>query len=194
VKTVSALTGFSLTIIVAAFLVLNPAGSAATAKGYKRDVVKYITPDVVLTDQDGEDHSLPALLDSDRPVLLNFIYATCTTICPVLSAGFANFQRKLGDESNDVYLVSFTIDPEHDSPEVMKDYLERYRAKPGWDFLTGSRPDINGVMKAFDAYVSNKMNHYPLIFLKAPGAGSWVRLDGLMGTSELIEEYRQLKP
>jgi len=180
--------------VIAALLaqVLLPA-PVAKAKGYKRDVVEYTIPDVVLTSQDGEDLPLPALLKKNKPVMVNFIYATCTTICPVLSAGFANFQRKLGDEAEDVYLVSFTIDPEYDSPEVMKEYLERYRAKPGWDFLTGSRRDIDSVMKAFDAYVSNKMNHFPLIFLKAPGADSWVRLDGLMGTSELIEEYRKLK-
>jgi protein SCO1/2 len=182
-----------MTAVLAPVLLLAPAATAAKEEGYKRDVVKYTIPDVVLTSQDGEDFSLPALLEKDKPVMVNFIYATCTTICPVLSAGFANFQRKLGEEAEDVYLVSFTIDPEYDSPEVMKEYLERYRARPGWDFLTGSRQDIDSVMKAFDAYVSNKMNHFPLIFLKAPGSVSWVRLDGLMGTSELIEEYRKLR-
>jgi protein SCO1/2 len=185
--------GIVMAAVLVPALLLALAAKVAMAEGYKRDVVKYKVPEVVLTSQDGEDLSLPALLEKDKPVMVNFIYATCTTICPVLSAGFANFQRKLGDESEDVYLASITIDPEYDSPEVMKEYLERYRARPGWDFLTGSREDIDSVMKAFDAYVSNKMNHYPLIFLKAPGSGSWVRLDGLMGTSELIAEYRKLR-
>ena len=47
-------------------------------------------------------------------------------------------------------------------------------------------------MKAFDAYVVNKMNHYPMTILRAPGSDEWVRIDGLLGASDLMEEYRQL--
>ena len=74
----------------------------------------------------------------------------------------------------------------------MRKYLERYRAKPGWDFLTGTREDINRVMRAFDAYVPNKMAHYPLTLLHAPQAERWVRIYGLIGGSELMDEYRKL--
>jgi protein SCO1/2 len=89
--------------------------------------------------------------------------------------------------------VSITIDPEHDSPEVMREYLKRYRAKPGWDFLTGSRADIDRVMHAFDAYVPNKMSHYPLTLLRGPGEGRWIRIYGLIGTSDLLDEYQKLR-
>jgi len=175
-----------------ALLVSLPAREAA-AENYKRDVIRYEVPDVVLLSQQGEKVPLREYFDGDKPILLNFIYATCTTICPVLAAGFVNFQRKLGEEAVQAQLVSVSIDPEHDSPEVMHDYLGRYGAGASWDFLTGTREDIDKVMHAFDAYVSNKMNHMPLTFLKAPGSVEWVRLDGLMGTAELIGEYRKLK-
>jgi len=159
---------------------------------YKRTVETYTLPDVVLVSQTGARTRLPALVDTDKPILLNFAFSTCTTICPVMSAGFANLQRKLGPEAAGVRLISISIDPENDTPETLKSYLERYGAKPGWDFYTGRRDDILAVMKAFNAAVSDKMQHQPLTFLKAPGDPRWVRIYGLVGTSDLLSEYRQV--
>lgn len=159
---------------------------------YKRTVESYTIPDVALVSQTGAKPRLPALVNTDKPVLLNFAFSSCTTICPVMSAGFANLQRKLGPQAANVRLVSISIDPENDSPEVLKSYLERYGAKPGWDFYTGRREDIRSVMKAFNALVDDKMQHQPLIFLKGPGDTRWVRISGLVGTSDLLSEYRQV--
>lgn len=156
---------------------------------YKRSIEKYNIPDVVLINQDGKKVRLQSLLNSDVPVIVDFIYGTCTTICPVLSAGFVNLQRKLDADNQKVRLISITIDPENDSPKVMKEYLKRYRAKPGWDFLTGSRADIDTVMRAFNAYIPDKMSHYPLNMIRMPKGGNWVRLFGLMSTKEFMNEY-----
>ena len=128
------------------------------------------------------------MLLGDRPVYVEFIFATCTTICPVLSAGFASMQRKLGGGHDQVSLVSITIDPEHDGPEELRSYLDRYGAKSGWDFLTGTRQDIDRVEKAFDAYVADKMSHQPLTFVHGPGRDQWVRIDGFAGSRDLMEE------
>jgi len=159
---------------------------------FKRTVEKYTPPDVTLVNQDGKKVKLLSLINSGKPVMLDFIYGTCTTICPVLSAGFTNLQSKLGQDSAKIQLISITIDPEYDTPAVMKDYLKRFRAKPGWDFLTGSREDIDRVMRAFNAYVPNKMSHYPLTLLKVPGSDQWVRIYGLVSTSVLMNEYRMI--
>ena len=121
------------------------------------------------------------LYSSNKPVIMDFIFGTCTTICPILSTSFVNLQNKLGAASQSVHLVSITIDPENDSPRVMKEYLTRYRAKPGWDFLTGSRSDIDKVMTAFNAYIPNKMSHMPLTLIHSPGDGQMdqdLRADG----------------
>ncbi len=159
---------------------------------YKTKIADYQIPDVTLINQDGKKISLKSLLNGEKPVLLDFIYATCTTICPILSVGFSHFQVKLGPEADKVQLVSISIDPDNDTPEIMKKYLERYKSQPGWDFLTGKRRDIIQVMKAFDAYVVNKMNHYPMTIFHAPGSQEWVRIDGLLGVKDLINEYQKL--
>lgn len=161
----------------------------ASSPEYKRTVERYVIPDVTLVNQDGKRVKFASLVNCGKPVVIDFIYGTCTTICPVLSAGYSNFQRKLGDQSQDVQLVSISIDPEHDGPSVMKKYLSNYRARPGWDFLTGSRQDIDSVMRAFNAYVPNKMSHYPIMFIKSPEEEKWVRIYGLIGTADFIREY-----
>jgi protein SCO1/2 len=90
-----------------------------------------------------------------------------------------------------VHLVSISIDPENDTPKVLMEYLKRYRAKPGWDFLTGSRADIDKVMYAFNAYIPNKMSHYPLTLIRTPSDGKWIRIFGLLSSSEFLEETRK---
>lgn len=171
---------------------LANAGSARAAAGYERKVVQYKIPDVVLVNQDGESIALTGILNSGKPVILDFIYGTCTTICPVLSIGFSHFQKKLGADVEKVQLISISIDPDNDTPMVMKEYLERYDAQPGWDFFSGKREDIFRVMEAFDAYVTNKMDHAPLTFLHAPGADKWIRINELLSTADLMNEYRLL--
>lgn len=181
-----------MSCLIVMLALLNTGAQSHAAAKYQRTVENYQIPDVTLTNQDGEDVKLTDLVNQNQPVLIDFIYATCTTICPVLSAGYSHLQRKLGDHSETVKLLSFSIDPEHDRPQVLTEYLQRYQAKPGWDFLTGSRKDIETVMHAFDAYVSNKMSHYPLTLIKVPGKEQWVRLYGLVGTKALTKEIEQL--
>jgi len=163
-------------------------GWAADNPRFTRDEVKVDPPDVTLIDQDGDRVKFRELLLSDKPVFVDFIYATCTTICPVLSAGYTSIQRKLGADLDRVTLVSITIDPENDGPEELTTYLERYRAKPGWEFLTGTRADIDAVMRAFDAWIPDKMSHRPLLYIRTPADGSWVKLYGFAGSADLMAE------
>ncbi|MEI7815723.1 MAG: SCO family protein [Desulfuromonadales bacterium] len=159
---------------------------------YKRTIENYSMPDVVLVNQNGAKVRFKELMQSNKPIIVDFIFGTCTTICPVLSAGFVNLQNKIGSDSKKVHLVSISIDPENDTPMVMNEYLKRYKAKPGWDFLTGSRKDIDTVMKAFNAYIPNKMSHYPLTLMRPSGDNKWIRIFGLMSSLEFISEYQKM--
>ena len=172
-----------------ALLLTNQAGAAD--RKYQKSVENYTMPDVVLVNQKGEKVPFKRYIETDQPVVLDFIYGTCTTICPVLSANYINLQKKLGPDAARARLVSITIDPEHDTPHVMQEYLKRYRARPGWDFLTGNRADIDRVMKAFNAYIPNKMSHYQLILIRSPRDGKWTRIKELISSADLLEEYRR---
>lgn len=184
-------TGGALCLLIMLSLTLLPVCAGAADKPYKRTVERYQMPEVILINQEGKKVRFNTLLESERPVVVDFIYGTCTTICPVLSASFLNLQNRLGANSQKVHLVSISIDPENDTPKVMREYLKRYRAKPGWDFFTGSRTDIDAVMKAFDAYIPNKMSHYAVTFIHMPNSTSWIRINGITSTSEFIEEIKK---
>jgi protein SCO1/2 len=159
-------------------------------KGFVRSEHNYAIPDVLLKDQNGKSVSLPEILtDSDRPVMLNFIFTTCTTICPVLSASFSQFQEALGDEADEVRMVSISIDPEYDTPEKLRDYAKRFHAGDNWVFYTGNLPDIVAVQKAFDVYRGDKMNHPPVSFMRARPDAPWIRIEGFASIEDLMHEY-----
>ncbi len=165
----------------------------AAAPPYTTAEITVALPDVALIDQDAQVVKLHELVEGREVVMVDFIFGTCTTICPILSAGFSNLQRRMGSGPGGPTLISVSIDPEHDSPEIMTTYLKRYRAQPGWSFLTGDRDDIDTVMRAFDAYIPNKMSHQPITFIKATAPNQWVRIDGLVSTADLIAELEKIR-
>lgn len=159
--------------------------------GYKSSMHSYTVPELVLIDMNSNKVSLPDALGNEGPVILNFIFTTCTTICPVLSATFSHVQRELGSEAKNMRMISITIDPEQDTPQRLKDYAGRFKAGSDWQFLTGSIDDIIATQKAFDAYRGDKMNHIPLTFIRSSADGPWVRLEGFTSAAEVVAEYRQ---
>lgn len=160
--------------------------------GYKSSIHHYTIPDLVVIDMNNNKVSLPEALGDDGPVILNFIFTTCTTICPVLSATFSQVQRELGDEAKNLRMISITIDPEQDTPERLKEYAARFKAGADWHFLTGSIENIIATQKAFDAYRGDKMNHIPLTFVRSTADGQWLRLEGFTSAAEVVAEYRQI--
>lgn len=182
--------------IFSLFLLILPAAfqmPVSAAEGdHKKSADKYECPDVTLLNQDREEINLRKLVNGDKPVMLEFVFTSCQTICPIMSAGFSTFQEKMGEKAGEVRLVSISIDPQHDTPERMKKYLAKYGARTGWDFFTGEKPDIDSVTTAFKARTSDKMEHRPLTFLRAPSDEAWVRLEGLLSGSDLMKEYREL--
>ncbi len=192
--------GIPVIIFMAVFAVTNVSGGmdhsahrAMMDKSQKRSVETYTLPPVRLVNQDGVEMALSGFLDSNKFLVVDFIFTTCTTICPVLSAGLVSFHKRLGEEAKNVKLISISIDPEHDKPDVLNAYSWKYNMKPEHILLTGSRQDINVVMNAFDAVMPNKMTHYPLTFFRAPESQEWVRVFGMMSAPDLMKEYENLK-
>ena len=103
-------------------------------------------PNVELVTQDGETVRFFDDLIKDRIVAINFIYTTCPDSCPLETAQLLQVQKLLGERlGQDIFFYSISIDPEVDTPEVLKEYKERYRAR--WTFLTGAEADITLLRK-----------------------------------------------
>jgi protein SCO1/2 len=154
--------------------------------------VDYKLPDVRLVRDDGKSVTLAEELSDGRPVVLNFIYTTCNTICPVMSQTFAQLQRKLGDEAGKVHMVSISIDPEYDTPARLAEYSKRFGAGAQWHFYTGTAQDSVAAQRAFDAFRGDKMSHTPVTFLRPASGSRWVRVDGFATSDELAAKVREL--
>ena len=165
---------------------------ARTMKRATRSTATYTLPRVDLVRDDGKAVSLASVLDDGRPVVLDFIFTTCTTICPVLSENFALLQKKLGAQADQVHLVSISIDPEQDTPERLSEYARRFHAGPAWRFYTGTTQASISVQRAFEAYRGDKMDHTPATFLRAAPGRPWVRIDGFATSDELAREFHEL--
>ncbi len=163
---------------------------------YARSSSAYRLPDVKLLDSDGRDVPVGTVFDHDGPLLLQFIFTTCPTICPSMTATFSSFAERLDErERGRVRLVSITIDPENDRPELLRGFARKLGAGPGWRFYTGRRDDVAAVQKAFDAFRPSKMAHEPLTLIRPRRGADWVRLNGLIGVEDLLAEYRSaVKP
>jgi protein SCO1/2 len=110
-------------------------------------------PDFTLTKQDGKRLALKDL--RGKVLAITFIFASCADTCPMLTAKMAGLQKRLGsDFASKVYFVSISVDPEQDTPEVLKRYAEAYKANTaGWAFLTGTQGEIREVAKRYGIYV-----------------------------------------
>lgn len=165
---------------------------AVSDRTYRRHLGEYRLPDVPLTRADGTRITSGEALASTGPVMLNFIFTSCSSICPILSATFAQVGTLLEDEVPQLRFVSISIDPEQDTPAVLRRYAQRYGADGRWQFFTGSRDDIIALQRAFDALRGNKTGHRPLTFLRRDPTGPWLRIEGFPKAEELAGEYRAL--
>ena len=136
--------------LVAIALILATSGCAREAAGdYPASNTNNCLPDVSLIDQHGQAISLASL--KGKPVLIDFIYTSCASTCPVLTSKIAAVARELGPALGaNVTIVSITLDPEHDTPAQLASYAKSQGANSNsWRFLTGKPADIDQVLAAF---------------------------------------------
>ncbi len=145
-------------------------------------------PNVPLVTQDGKTVRFYDDLIKDKKVLIDFIYARCENACPLQTAKLAQVQKSLGSRvGRDIFIYSITLDPEHDTPEVLKAYAERYRAGPGWLFLTGKRADIDSVRFKLGER-GEKEGHGNSVRVGDVAKGLWMRLPLTADKDYLVTE------
>lgn len=151
-------------------------------------VQKMNIPDVELLDQDGRKIHFYTDLIKGQTVAINFIFTTCTTICPPLGATFARVQRELGDKTGrDVRFISISVDPATDTPERLKAWGAKFHAGPGWTFVTGDKPQVDELLRALGASSARREDHSPTVLIGNDTQGTWTRTYGLAKSSQLVE-------
>jgi protein SCO1/2 len=149
--------------------------------------LKLRIPDTTVYDQHGRRLNFYSDLVKGKTVAINFIFTTCTTICPPLTATFRRVQQTLGERvGRDIQLISISVDPTTDVPERLKAFSAKFNAAPGWSFVTGNKQEIDNLLSALGGYAPDKNDHTPLILVGNDTTGSWTRTYGLSPASQLV--------
>lgn len=149
---------------------------AVPAADVEEKARRYFT-DLPVVTQDGEELRFFSDVLKDRVVLVSLFYTNCTGMCPINNAKLAEVQDLLGDRlGRNIFLVSVTLDPENDTPEVLKDYASKFEAKKGWIFLTGKKDDLKKITYRLGQTSPQIATHNPLFMLGNVGAAHWSKL------------------
>jgi protein SCO1/2 len=146
-----------------------------------------------LVDQDGREVRFVSDVIGDNIVVMDFVYTTCTTVCPVLSALFRQVQGKLGDRlGDDVVMVSVTVDPVRDTPQRLKAYSAKHQAGEAWYWLTGDKPAVEDVLTGVGAYSASFEDHPSMVLVGDGRTGEWKRLFGFPSPDRILELVDEL--
>jgi len=162
-----------------------PAPAAGTAAA-ESPAHKYFG-DVKLVNQDGQEVRLYTDLMQGKTVVINAMFATCTGACPVMSGTMAKIQDHLGDRvGKDVRLISITVDPVNDTPAKLKEYANRFHAKPGWQLLTGSKENVEAALRKLGQWTEDPSNHQTLFLIGNDRTGLWKKAFALAKPEEVL--------
>jgi protein SCO1/2 len=148
-----------LALAALAFLMLMPLRDAPQSAATEQALPKIApAPEFTLTSQDGAQVSLADL--RGKVVAVTFIFTRCTATCPVLTPMMSFVQDRLGsDFGAKIAFVSITVDPERDTPDVLKEYALAFGADlAGWSFLTGTPVAIRDVVRSYGVFAEKNAN------------------------------------
>jgi len=143
-------------------------------------VASVSVPDVEVVTQDGKKALFRRDLVAGRPVVVDFIYTTCTAICSPMTANLREVQKLLGADAAKVTFISITVDPKTDTPRVLKDFAARFGIDDrNWIFVTAKPTALAKLQKGFAVSMARKQDHTPLVIVGNDATGRWVRKFGM---------------
>jgi protein SCO1/2 len=161
----------------------EPAASARV----RSPAEKYFS-DVELINQDGQKVRFYSDVLKDKVVVINTFFTTCTGVCPPINRTLERMQEALGDRlGKDAFLVSMSVDPETDTPSKLKEYSQRFHARPGWIFLTGKKENVDWALYKLGQYVETKDGHTTIIIIGNEPKGLWKKAFGMAKADELMK-------
>src|SRR5215213_3733193 len=144
-------------------------------------------PNTRVFDQNGKQLNFYDDLIKGKTVAINFIFTTCTTVCPPMSATFRKVQQTALERGLDIRLVSVSVDPVVDTPERLRAFAEKFKAEEGWTFVTGDKGEMDSLLLALGASVTDKNDHTPMILLGNDMVDYWTRAYGLSPPTRIVD-------
>lgn len=157
-------------------------------------IPKLTIPDVEVLDQEGRKQKFHTDLIKGKIVVINFVFTTCKSMCPLLGTNFAKLQSALGERLNkDVFLISVSTDPETDSPEKLKAWGEKFNAKAGWTFVTGNKERITPLLQVFTGDGPRQGYHVPSMYIVNGAKNAHRPAYGFAAAEDVLRIIEELK-
>jgi protein SCO1/2 len=173
-------------LLIALFAASAQSTAPAPPKGGTSAAQRYFT-DTALVDQNGTERRFYSDLIQGRVVIINVMFTTCKDSCPRMAETFARLQDWLGARlDKEVYMLSISVDPETDTPARLKAYAQSFKARPGWYFLTGSKANVETVLRKLGQYVEQKQDHSNVFLIGNDRTGLWKKAFGMAPTDQTI--------
>jgi protein SCO1/2 len=142
-------------------------------------------PDIELVTQNGTPVHFYSDLVKGKAVVINFVFTSCTTVCPVMGVTFASL-RKLTPDA--VQLISVSVDPEVDTPARLKTWAARFDVGPRWTLVTGEKRRVDQLLKALKVIAADRVDHATSVLIGNGRDGpGWIRASGLAPAAKLAE-------
>ena len=155
-------------------------------------------PDLPVVTQDGKTLHFYHDLIKGKIVVINFIYTSCSELCPIETARLAEVKDRLGDAvGRDIFFVSITVDPQHDTPEMLKAMADAFDAtSPGWQFITGQPEDIKAISAKFGDRSGERglSNHRNEILIGNDTTDDWERGSSFNDVNQLVMTIHLMDP
>lgn len=185
-KTLSITGALALCLFTAVVGALAHDGKAHPSQPAASEAVNLKLADDALVDQDFQTLKFKSDVLANRIVVMDFLYTSCGTTCPLNTALLAQVQDWLGARfGRDVYFVSITVDPVNDTPARLKAYARNHQIKPGWTLLTGPKATVDKVLEGLGAYTPDFRDHPSMVLVGDARRGVWTRLFGLPDTQRI---------
>ncbi len=167
-------TPWLLVVVVALMIVplTAPAGEKVDSDAASR---QYFT-DTEVVDQNGKPHRFYSDLMRGKRVLINFAFTTCKTACSPVTANLAKVQKELGDRvGKDVTMITISVDPVNDTPANLKKFAAKFKAGPGWYFLTGTPANVHALLRKLGGETEDPEKHSTVLLIGDTKTGTWIK-------------------
>ncbi|MFA9421894.1 MAG: SCO family protein [Gammaproteobacteria bacterium] len=146
-----------------------------------------------MINQFGDQVDLRKDVIGNRIVAINFVYTTCTTVCPVVSAIFSMVQDQLaGFSDREIALITVTVDPTRDTPHRLLSYSKNFNPGTGWSWLTGDKKTVDKALRAMGAYTPNFEDHPAMVLIGDDSKSEWFRFYGFPAPEAIESKLREL--
>jgi protein SCO1/2 len=168
----------------------------ADYQAYTSRALREHFPNVPLVTQDKKTVRFYDDVIKDRVLIIQFMFTNCEQFCPMVTPNLARVQKELQKRAAGaaVTMISITVDPAHDTPGVLKEYASKFGVRPGWQFLTGQKSDIDQIRRGLGVYDPDdkKIEHMNVLTIGRESTGQWLAIGALSKPEDIVQTVLSL--